>query len=525
MGSSFENQDLISTPEAKGMRGQPSPGAAALNAKDVTPRREPARGTHHELPVGRVESESTYARLKEKARTATEVAHAPELLQTDMQSTKAAAIFSTAKLPADFAGIGDTGWVPADCSLAAGPSHLVVATNSAWAVFDKAGNQLLRCELSDWFSNVISGTVVFNPKVIFDQSSGRWVISACGRSNDGERSYLLISASQARNPLGPWWNWALDASLDGAIKTEYYADGLGLGVDNTALYLSVNMFSAQGDFQYAKLRIINKSELYAGRALQVWDFWDLRNPNGTPVFSLQPAHTFGAPGIEYLVNATSDGHSLTQWSLSHPLSQPPQLQRRAIPTVSYHLAPNAKQPGTAREIETGDPRFTGAIFRNGMLWMAHTVAVNWGEGENASAIQWVQINPGAGVTAQQRIYGAPGFYYFCPTMMVDGQSNLIMVFNRAGESEFPSVRFTGRLFTDTPSTLQASALLKESLTAGPRAWGAYNGAAVDPNDTKVWIIGQYAAGESEWATWIGETSYIASGAEGSGGSIKRPAYV
>jgi hypothetical protein len=47
---------------------------------------------------------------------------------------------------------------------------------------------------------------------------------------------------------------------------------------------------------------------------------------------------------------------------------------------------------------------------------------------------------------------------------------------------------------------------------------------VDTNDTQVWIIGQYAASESEWATWIGETSYIASGAEGGIGGIKRPAH-
>ena len=99
-------------------------------------------------------------------------------------------------------------------------------------------------------------------------------------------------------------------------------------------------------------------------------------------------------------------------------------------------------------------------------------------------------------------------------MMVDGQSNLIMVFNRAGETEFPSIRFAGRLSTDPLNTLQASARIKESRTAGPNVWGHYNGAAVDPNDTKVWVVGQYAAADSEWATWIGETSYIASSAEG-----------
>jgi hypothetical protein len=524
MVSSFESQEVINTPEVKGMRGQPSLPGASFNAKDFLPRREPAPRSRHELPPGRYEGESEYRRLKEGARRASQVARAPECLQADVQSTKAAAIFSTAKLPANFAGLGDTGWAPPDCSLAAGPSHLVVVANSVWAVFDKGGDQLLRCEFSDWFSGLVTDTLIFSPKVIYDQYAGRWVIAACGLSADRRRSWFLLSVSQARNPLGAWRMWALDASLDGEVATPHWADALGLGVDNMALYLTANMFNAQGEFQYTKLRLVNKSELYAGLELRCRDFWDLRNPNGSPAFSLQPAHTFGAPGIEYLVNATADGLSLTQWSLTHPVGHPPLLARRAIATVPYHLAPNAKQPGSAREIETGDTRFANAVFRNGLLWTAHTVAVNWGQEENVSAIQWFQINPGAGVLAQQHLYGTPGLCYFCPTMMVDGQSNLIMIFNRAGETEFPSIRFTGRLSTDAPRTLQASALLKESAVSGPSLWGAHNGAAVDPNDTKVWVIGQYAAAESEWATWIGETSYIASGAEGSGSNVKRPAH-
>jgi len=517
MGSSTEHQEMTSVPlgnDAKGMSSAPTASGAALHAKDFLAAHAPALITRREYSLGRDIDESEYARQKVEARFSTEAARAPELLQADVQSTKAAAIFSTAKLPADFAGLGDTGWAPPDCSLAAGPSHLIMAINSAWALLDKAGNPILRCEFSDWFSNVVNDAIILNPKVIFDQYAGRWVIAACAWSTDGRHSWFLLSVSQARNPLGPWWNWAFDASLDGELETPHRADALGIGVDNAALYLTANMFDQQGAFQYAKLRVLNKSELYAGQATRWRDFWNLRNPNGSPVFGLQPAHTFGMPGVEYLLNATSDGLSLTQWSLTQPLSPQPHLTRRTISTVAYHLAPNARQPETTREIDTGDTRLVNAVFRNGLLWAAHTVAANWGEADNVSAIQWFQINPGAGTIPQQHIYGAPGLHYFCPTMMIDGQSNLIMVFNRAGETEFPSIRFAGRLSTDPLNTLQASARIKESRTAGPSLWGHYNGAAVDPNDTKVWVVGQYAADDSEWATWIGETSYIASSAEG-----------
>jgi hypothetical protein len=521
MGSSIEHQEMSSGQEAKVISSQPTASGASLHAKDFLTPRPPILIARRELSIGRYEGEDKYLKFKDEARASSEAPRAPELLQADVQSTKAAAIFSTAKLPANFAGLDDTGWAPPDCSLAAGPSHLIIAINSAWALLDKAGHPILRCEFSDWFSNVVVDAIILNPKVIFDQYAGRWVITACAWSSDGEHSWFLVSVSQARNPLGPWWNWAFDASLDGEQPTPYRADALALGVDNAALYLTANMFDRQGAFQYAKLRILSKRELYAGGTARWRDFCNLRNPDGSPVFGLQPAHTFGAPGIEYLLNTTSDGRSLTQWSLANPLSPKPQLTRRAISTVPYQLAPFARQPETTREIDTGDTRLANVVFRNGLLSTAHTVAANWGDAENVSAVQWFQINPGAGTLPQQHIYGARGFHYFCPTMMVDGQSNLIMVFNRVGKTEFPSIRFTGRLSTDTPNTLQASARIKESRTAGPTAWGHYNGAAVDPNDTKVWVVGQYAATESEWATWIGETSYIASSAEGNSKTVAR----
>lgn len=527
---------MRSTPESKGtwhnavvqmMNSHSSASGAVISARDFLGCPPVLTSVHRSFLVGRCEGEAEYARLKDAAR------HTPpeqagetgrDHLQADTSSLKPSVIFSTPRLPSDFAGLNVPGRRPADCSIAAGPSHLVTITSTAWAVFDKAGNQILCVDLETWFANVVTNTVIFNPRVIYDQFCGRWLIVACGRSADRKSSCFLISFSQTRNPTGAWWNWSLDAGSCGSQATGYLADSLGVGLDNSALYLTANMFDVEGRFQYAKLRIINKGELLTGGALQGNDCWDLRNPDGSPVFGLQPAHTFGTPGIEYLLNATSEGQSLTQWRLRQPLSQSPQLALRTLPTVSYQLAPNARQPGTRIEIETGDTRLGNAVFRNGSLWTTHTVAVNWDEPSNVSAIQWFQINTGAGTISQQHVYGHPSFYYFCPTVMVDGRGNLMMVFNRVSETEYPSIRFTGRLSTDATGMLHASVPLRESLVSGPSEWGSYNGAAVDTNDTKIWIVGQYAAGEAECGTWIGETSYMAGSSEG-GTRTTRPALV
>jgi hypothetical protein len=527
MRSTSENNGIWNSAEVQGRRSRPSASGVTVNARDFTARHPSASG-HPVLTIGRCKTLQEYSFLKETAQTASpgflnRTTDQSEHQQADTQSIRTAAIFSTPRLPSDFAGLNQAGRSPADCSVAAGPSHLLMTTGITWAVLDKAGHQLLCTDLAAWFSSVSDDAIIGNSRVIYDQFCGRWMIAACGRSSDGKSSRLLFSVSQTRNPLGAWWNWALDAGLNGVEETSLVAEGLGFGLDNSALYLTANMFDESGEFQYAKLRILNKSALLAGEALQWWDYWDLRDPDGSAAFGIQPAHTFGTPGIAYLLNATSEGQSLIQWRLTQPLSESPRLSRRAIPTVGYQLAPNACQPESRIEIETGDTRLINVVFRNGLLWTAHTVAANWGEANNVAAIQWFQINTGAGIMSQQHIYGHPSAYYFCPTIMVDGRGNMMMVFNRAGKTEYPAARFTGRLSTDQPGTLHSSVPLKESTVSCHSEWGSYNGAAVDTNDTRIWVIGQYAANESAGATWIGETSYMAGNAESSRG-VSNPVF-
>ena len=511
--------EIIDFPEAQGMPSLLSAAGVILNAQ-VAAKCQSQRKQNvipaNPFPLGgREVGARDYENLKNAALHSADAARDENLLQADVQTFKAAAIFSSLRLPADFAGPDELGWGPLESSLAAGPSHLIAVSTSSWAALNKAGESLLQCDLADWFAPLViddEEMSIFNPKAVYDQHTGRWMIVACAWSEsrvfDGLNSSFLIAVSQTRNPTGNWWGWRLNANLNGQDLTTYHATSLGLGLDSHAVYLTANMFDREGSFRYAKLRILDKTPLLTGGEIPWFDFWNLRNPDDTPAFGVRPAHTFRAPGVEYLVNATRDGKTLTLWSLKNLPNAEPQLQRRAISTAEYHLPPNAPQAGTTRELDTGDTRIVNAVFRNGLLYAAHTVAANWEEEENRSAIQWFQINPGAGKIVQHHIFGAQGYDYFCPTVMIDGQNNLVMVFNRSSADEFPAIRFTGRLAIDTQNKLHASSLLKNSIAPGPSAWGGYNGAALDPNDIKVWIIGKYPTAESVGATWIGETSFM-----------------
>jgi len=283
-------------------------------------------------------------------------------------------------LISDFEGITYTNWIPPDPVLAVGPDHLVMVVNSSWAIYDKTGTQLFLTTLDAWFSGISPPGSAFDPKVIYDHHAGRWVILALA-VNATSSSYL-ISVSDDSNPTGSWWNWNIDAAVDGATPTNNGADYPGLGFDeNNAVYITSNQYDdyLNGSFEYAKLRILYKSELYwvgSGGALSWWDFWNFTNADASTAFTLKPAHTFGTPGVEYFVNTHSGGgSSVTLWALTNPLGTPPTMTRQATVSIgTYTAPPNAAQPGVSDPtdyIHTFDCRTQDVQYRNGHLYTAY----------------------------------------------------------------------------------------------------------------------------------------------------------
>src|SRR6185436_11030621 len=113
--------------------------------------------------------------------------------------------------------------------------------------------------LTVWFNNVILGATIFDPKLLFDQHAGRWVLLAVAVSQVPKRSVYLLSVSTTSNPLGAWKNYSLNAMVDGANPTNNWADFPALGVDAKHLYITSNQFAFGGPFQYAQIRIVPKA--------------------------------------------------------------------------------------------------------------------------------------------------------------------------------------------------------------------------------------------------------------------------
>jgi hypothetical protein len=421
----------------------------------------------------------------------------------------------------NFQGIADTGWFPPDCTMAAGPQHVLLSVNSSVAIYTKAGvlAQPQRT-LSAWFSNVISNAKIFDPKAVYDQHSGRWLLLtvALPSSPGVQQSFFLLSVSKTADPLDGWWNYKLDATKDGSTATNNWADYPCLGVDNQAVYVTANMFHFNGGFAYAKLRILDKAPLLSGGVATWSDFTKLKNADGSLAFTVQPCHTYGAPQVEYLVNssftAAATQNKLSLWSLTNPTTSPA-LTRRTVTTDPFGQPPKADQKGGGQGLNAGDVRVLNAVFRGGSVWCALTTLHNWGETVNRAAAHWFQMNATSGALVQQGVFGARGFHYFYPAVMPDTNGNMTMVFCRSGRREFASIRFTGRNASDPLGQLQSSALLKAGLGNSQRLdgfgrnrWGDYAGIAVDPIDPRqVWFHSMFADAGNKWGTWVGTSRF------------------
>lgn len=426
---------------------------------------------------------------------------------------------------ANFEGIAQTAFRPPDCTLAVGRSDVMVSVNVDLVGYTKSGVQTFRwANISTLFNPVLpAGAQLFDPKLAYDHYADRWIVCVAARRANPQGSWLMMGVSQSSNPAGPYWVWAADATVDGATQTNNWADYPMLGFDTQGIYVSTNQFAFSGSFAYAKLRIFNKAEMYAGGVgaghnIRWWDFWNLRNPDNTPAFSVQPACHFqglGGNPNAYLVNSLfPSGSSLTMWTLSNPLGLwsggVPALARVAVACRSYDLPPAAVQrDGGATRIATNDIRLLNAVFQSAggvqRLWTTHTSKFSWpGDSEARSVAQWYEIDVPSTRVVQQNGFGASGRHYFFPVIQTDINRNAYLTFGRSAADEYGQLRHSGRLVGDPANQLQGSALIvagQASYNGG--RWGDYFGIGRDPSDARtVWSYGEYAGPANSWRTRV-----------------------
>lgn len=417
----------------------------------------------------------------------------------------------------DFAGIPQTNSIPPDPYITVGPDHIMATVNSNFAIWDKEGNLLKTINADSWYSSVLPGVGAFDPKVFYDHHDQRWVMVWLHQNDANQTGYFLLSVSDDADPLGTWYNWALPSTLNGTNVTNTWGDYQGVGFDKDAIYITSNQFVFNGSFQYVKLRIVGKEQLYQNTAGQVnWtDIWNISRPGGGSLFTLRPAIVYGEPSayyLAYLVNGT--GNTVSVYTLTNPLTTPV-LTGVNISITTYSAAPNASQlGGSTIPVEGGGSSLRHEpTFRDGFMWMVHSVRNPNSAGH--SAIQYLKLNLNTNTAVDDYTYGAVGYWHIYNHLAVDKDHNVAITFSRSGDTEYIGAYYTTRLANDPPG-FERTFLLKpgvanyvKDFNSGRNRWGDYNGVWLDPVDqNNFWIFTEYVSATNTWGTWVGKIRLV-----------------
>jgi IPT/TIG domain len=447
---------------------------------------------------------------------------APATLAPQPSFPSMAPLLQTSTEGASFAGLGNPPHpgrdvVPPDTMGAAGPAHVVSLLNSEWGVFDKAGTPLANVALQTFWSSL--GTAPgqpadfpFDPKILYDQYSGRFVAITLD-CTVAPHSWVLLSVSASPNPVdnNAWYKWAIDADVDtapdnSATQTSNFADYPGLGVDEHNIYVTANMFDNTDTARYSKVWVIPKTpDLLAGNGTLTW--YEFAAPPGSG-YSMQPAHSFGAAPAEYLL-FEGDPAALRMARIDNAAGTPLWHSPAVVSVAAYSPSgdlPGAPQLGTTGRIDTADTRVLNAVYRNGSVWGTHHVLGTSGRVE----VAWYRFDPATGATVAQGRVNDPSLWYYYPSIAVNADDVAAIGFSGSSDNDYVGAYYTlvwPFAGTDPVTLFKAGEALYDKTLGGSRIrWGDFSATSVDPvDDTSFWTLQEYAmartATVSNWGTW------------------------
>jgi len=460
--------------------------------------------------------------------------HNERMLPRQRSSTDESSLALDTPLASDFnptfdgPGEKDGGGFPPDDAIAAGPNYLVTAINALVGIYDKSGNRIgsLQQMVSFFGSLGLSGSYS-DPRVLYDATAGRFIVvddlvglPSCFITCTVTGSHILVAISKTGDPTGSWTKYAFDTwGLDPNNAANTWADYPMVGLDSSELYIATDQWdvcdllnSGSCVFSDAWVSAISLSDLYAGSSSPaLTTFKDIKTAADVMVSQVQPAfNASGTPPQEFLAAALypSDTHATSSSILSLlsiDMSGTPALKEVDLSVPSYSLPPNAPQPGTSVPIATNkDFRLINAVWADGSLWCAHTVADDNG---TSAIVRWYKISltnlSSATLQDSGTIRGSGNAYF--PAMMVGPNNQVNVVFGTSSASQYASASYTGRSGGDPPGTMRTPIIYAPGLATYTYSvndsngnpiyrWGDYSGIALDQQNRTTWAIVEYSKG-------------------------------
>jgi hypothetical protein len=437
----------------------------------------------------------------------------------------------------NWAGINNlSGVLPPDTQGDVGPSHYIQWVNLYFRIWNKTGTSLYGPALGNTIWTGFGGKcATYNdgdPVTLYDHLADRWVMMQFAVSgSSGTSDLICIAVSQTADPTGSWHRYSY------TWPNTYMPDYPKIGLWPDGYYLTVNQFSQQGLWRGGGVAAFERSAMLTGGTAQV-TYYNLYSYNSAYGGMLpadwegttQPPSGAPCPFMEWDDSTwISPSDALRIWNFHVDWTTPANSYFGSSLAPNYTLntadvnpticasSPCIDQPGTAQNLDEISDRLMHRLqYRNFAGYQAmvtnHTVSI----GSNAAGIHWYELrNTGSGWTIyQQGTYGPDSASRWMGSIAMDQDGNLALGFSISSSTIYPSIRYVGRLATDTLGTMPQA---ETTLIAGTgyqshsaARWGDYSAMQVDPSDgCTFWYTQEYIAtsGSAPWVTRIGAFNF------------------
>lgn len=441
----------------------------------------------------------------------------------------------------DQVAVGEPRYIPPDTTGEVGPNHFVQAVNTTWGVYNKStGARILGPQkVSALFAG--TGTVCEtrndgDPIVLYDQLADRWMISQFALPNmsttGGGPFYQCIAISTSGDPTGTWYRYAF--LFSDSLMNDY--PHFGMWPDG--YYATFNTFNSSQSYAFTGMAVgvYERDKMLAGDPTARQVLFLLNNQpypinyigGGLPAdldgTTMPPA---GAPNIIAAPEAAEWGlypsdrihffKAHVDWTntANSTLTGPVDVNTAGWAGVCDNTRACVPQLGSSANVDAIADRFMHRLaYRNFGSYQSLVANHTVNDGAGRAAVRWYEIrDPHASTpTLYQQSTYAPGdgIYRWMGSAAQDARGNLAIGFSGSSASQYPDIRYAGRLKEDALNTLgQGEAVLIAgggSQTSTYNRWGDYSQLSIDPSDDcTFWYTTELyrSTSTNAWSTGIG----------------------
>jgi hypothetical protein len=441
-------------------------------------------------------------------------------------------VATTPGLSFDGVGVGlgsfsPTG-APPDPNGAPGATQYVQWVNTSFAVFDKSTGALVYGPAAGntlWqgFGGPCETTNSGDPVVMYDKAANRWVMTQFSINQSGGQFFQCVAVSTSADATGTYRRFAYNFSgFNDYPKGGVWPDGY---------YLTFNMFNSAGTaFLGARVCALDRNQMItaSGTPGPIQCFQLSTTYGGLLPADLDGATPPPAGSPNYMVafdDVNNNGLNLWRFHVDWTNSANSTLTGPTkITTAAFSPACGGgtciPQPSTTQQLDSlADRLMFRLAYRNfgsyESLVVNHSVTV----GSTASGVRWYEVrSPGSTPTLfQSGTFSPDATSRWMGSIAQDQQGNMLLGYSVSSSSVRPGIRYTGRLVSDAPGTMQAESTLTTgvgSQTGGLSRWGDYSAMTIDPvDDCTFWYTNQYlkTTGSFNWSTRIGSFKFPSCG--------------